>query len=83
MQDSLNALQCYLDTLRDKAVFYTLTITNSMFVRIVLFSNSRMKEKDIILFIDIAYTEEGVSKILEQVENYVESIIKKNEPIKN
>ncbi|GAQ15459.1 hypothetical protein MODO_3155 [Myroides odoratimimus] len=32
-----------------------------------------MKEKDIVFFIDIAYTETGISKALEQVENYVES----------
>ncbi|STZ48159.1 Uncharacterised protein [Myroides odoratimimus] len=73
MIDSLNALQSYLDTLDSKGFYYTLIITNSLFLRVVVFNNSRMKEKDIVFFIDIAYTETGISKALEQVENYVES----------
>lgn len=75
MQDSFTALQCYLDTLVERKIFYILTIRNSYHLRVVLFNNSKMKNKHIVFFIDIAYTEIGVSKALECIEKHVESRI--------
>ncbi|MDM1513566.1 hypothetical protein [Myroides odoratimimus] len=77
MQDSLNALQSYLDTLKDKGFFFSFNNHNNEYYILVCFStviNVAINAPD---FKDTQpCTESGISELLESVEKYVESRIK-------
>ncbi|AJA67344.1 hypothetical protein MYRA21_0100 [Myroides sp. A21] len=83
MQDSLNALVSYLNTLNDKGFYYSLMIFNGNNLRVALIPNHKDTMGIDKFSIKKNFNEYGISEVLEQVENYVESKINKNEPIKN
>lgn len=79
MQDSLNALQSYLDTLKDKGFSFLLSNYDNDYYQLIVHHTDTEETNG---FTESS-SQQGLSKMLEEVENYVESIIKKNEPIKN
>ena len=83
MLDSLNALVSYLETLPQKGFYYTLMIIDGNSIRVTILPNNPDTMGIDKFFINKKFTEQGISEVLEQVENYVESKIKKNEPIKD
>lgn len=73
MIDTLNALQSYLDTIYRKGFFYSLLINNGHHLRVYVSPNRPDKMKYNKFFIQKKYNEQGISEILERVEEYVES----------
>lgn len=76
MQDSLNALQSYLDTLQSKGFYFSFTNHCNSYYTLQLFPYqfSKIKNRENIV-LQKPCTVYGVSKLLEEIEIYVESSI--------
>lgn len=75
MEDSMNALQSYLNTLKDKGIVFQLSICNNESIRLIITGSVGAGCR---CWFDrrVRCIEEGISNLLEEVENYVESIVK-------
>lgn len=77
MQDSLNALQSYLDTLNNKGFHFSFTNHSNSYFTLICFPSQFSQIEDRKSFVlEKPCTEYGVSKLLEEIETYVESRIK-------
>ena len=75
MQDSLNALQSYLDTLKDKGISFQFFNCNNESIRLNIVHGGFEAKYIGGIVRRVDFTEEAVSGLLEEVENYVESIV--------
>ncbi|MGG5507924.1 hypothetical protein ACPDG9_13930 [Myroides sp. C6-3] len=78
MIDSLNALQSYLDTLQSKGFHFSFTNHSNSYFTLICFPsqfNTIHNRQSFVL--EKPCTEYGVSKLLEEIEIYVESRIEK------
>ncbi|MDM1452202.1 hypothetical protein [Myroides odoratimimus] len=75
MQDAMNALQSYLDTLNEKGfVFNFRNINNKQIILVVFMTNASVSSLPSFTK-GVDCTEGGVSDLLESVENYVETLL--------
>ncbi|MFD0701765.1 hypothetical protein [Myroides pelagicus] len=75
MEDSMNALQSYLDTLKEKGFTFQLLNNNNESILLSVV-NGVVVSAHLGGFVKrVIYAEERVSDLLEEVEYYVESII--------
>lgn len=71
--DTLNALQGYLDTLKDKGFSFLLSNYDNDYYQLIVHHTDTEETKG---FTESS-SQQGLSKMLEEVENYVESRIEK------
>ena len=76
MEDSMNALQSYLNLIKKRGIRYSLLNNNNDFIHLIIMHDDARANYIGGLVRRIKCTEEGISNLLEEVENYVESIVK-------